>query len=93
MLHKTRIGKFKPKSLIAVFKYLLKNEHAPVTNNSKTNLEYAEQYKSYCKWHTLIIREKFVMDETFPGKDLSLNMDVKEFQRSLDNLFNSVRGK
>lgn len=90
MMHKIKTGKTKPKSLIAVFKHLLNQEHSPINQNCEVNLQYANDFKECVTWNSLEIHEKYVEDVNFPGKDISLNIDPKEFQSSLDRLFNSI---
>lgn len=91
LLHKVGLGKFKPKCFIAAFTHILNHEHSPIGHYYQCNVEYAKDYKELMGWNSLEIREKYVIDSTYHGQDISLNMNPEEFQRTLDKLFEHIQ--
>ncbi|MDP4120527.1 MAG: hypothetical protein Q8876_05675 [Bacillota bacterium] len=91
MMYKISEG-FEPKSRIAFFKHLLKKEHCPITSNCEINSKSAKNYASEVGWHSLVIKDKYVEDKNFAGKDIPLNMDDEEFFRQLVKLHESITG-
>jgi|HubBroStandDraft_4_1064222.scaffolds.fasta_scaffold16069_3 hypothetical protein len=83
---------FKPKSIIAVFKHLLKNEHNPRGSNVEENIRNAKSFAQQKDWSTLEIKNKYVQDKYYQGKDISLNMEPMAFFESLVNLYESING-
>ncbi len=84
---------FKAKSLIAVYKHILKNEHCPINSNCLENIKTAKSFAQEMNWNSLIIKQKHVMDKTFSGKDISLNMDPMAFFEQLVGLYQCLRGE
>lgn len=61
--------------------------------NKEINKQYAEDFKEANNWSTLSIKDKYVIDDKFPGKDISLDMEFRSFAESLYNLFQSLQIK
>lgn len=91
LLYKTEHEKLKPKCVIALFKHLLKNEHNPIGASNNENIVYAKKFAKKHNWTSLEIKEKYVIDNNYPGKDIPLNISPLDFIYSLENLYNSLR--
>lgn len=65
---------------------LLKNGSAVVNDMCKFNREYALQFAKERNWSDLKIYEKYVKDSV-TGDDLPLTIEIVEFQRSLQRLY------
>jgi len=90
LLYKQAHQDFKPKSVIAIFKFLLKNEANLKGRNVEMNTGFAHVFKNENKWHSLEIKSDYVQDKNFPGKDISMNMETDSFAFSLQNLYSSL---
>lgn len=62
----------------------------PENPNVITNKTIAERFIIEKEWGHLFIRETYVEDKRYSGKDLSLNMNPVEFEASLNNLYESL---
>ena len=90
MQHKIEKKGFKARSPLAVFKFLLANEHNARGENCDINAQIAAKFMADLGWHTLEIKEKHVQDRNVSAKDISLNMCPAEFKGSLERLYSSI---
>lgn len=58
--------------------------------NVEENIKIAEKFIIEKKWGSLFIRETYVEDKYYSGKDISLNLNPLEFETSLNNLYDSL---
>jgi len=93
MLYKMEKKDFKARNPLAVFKFLLKNEHNARGANSDINATYARKIKSEFNWTSLEIKEKYVIDKNNSAKDISLNMEPSAFRDSLGGLLMGMMGQ
>lgn len=90
LCHKIDKEGFKPKSMIAVFRHLLQNEHNARGKNADLNVAFAKKVIADLGWSSLAIHGKYVIDPASPSKDLSLNLEPPVFRQSLQQLYLSV---
>lgn len=78
------------RSPIALFRYLLENEHSCVTPDSELNEAFARKFSFELGWGSLDFKEKYVIDKNNSAKDISFNMNPAAFRECLGNLYMSL---
>lgn len=83
MTHREQVQKKQPKSQIAVFRAILKNE----SSQAGKNVAFAKAFSHQNHWTSLKIKPMYVLDESFPDWDLPLDMNPEEFAQALENKY------
>ncbi len=68
-----------------IYRFLKSNEPV-ITDQYEINREFAKNFSKIKLWQALKIYEKYVKDDV-TGEDLSLLMNIEEFKRSLEALY------
>jgi hypothetical protein len=61
-----------------------------VNPNVEANISTAYKFIIEKEWGSLFVRDHYVEDKRFTGKDISLNMNPIEFEASLNRLYDSL---
>lgn len=78
------------KSRIALFKFLLAQEHNPIGSNVDINRAEAVEFAKVVNWSSLHVCARYASDKRLPGKELPLNLDPSAFSEALVDMYTSL---
>lgn len=78
------------KSRIALFKFLLAQEHNPIGSNVDINRTEAVEFAKAVNWSSLVVCARYASDKRLPGKELPLNLEPQVFSDALAEMYTSL---